>query len=392
MPPSTNLSFRDDVLFVDRSPQDLIAAMGALSPTYRIKGFPTPSRMLEWIERKGPPRIIFIDIEEGGSSLKDALKRLGDDPESSDTPVVLLTRGSDDDSAAPLLAAGAADYLPKQLLAPLMRRKVEFHLMMEECRGRLREQAKIIRAQHEKLASRRQSLRQAIEERTDRALGVQSAILETVAEIAKRSEDDVLGRSKRRDLGVMIRAMEEQGLYSETGLWDKPLVVQSSALHDVGKLAIEEAILKKPDKLTRQEFETIKQHTTLGVDMLSKIDGKPQLREFLRYARIFAGTHHERWDGTGYPEGLKGDDIPLAGRLMAIADVYEGLTTDRPYKRAVSHETAVRIILQGKGTQFDPTLVGIFAQVADEFIRHNQEYGSPAPAQEQAQSQRRPKA
>ncbi|MDR2455971.1 MAG: HD domain-containing protein, partial [Deltaproteobacteria bacterium] len=324
-PPIDN--YREHVLFVDQSPEDLVAAMGALSPNYRIKGFPNTGRMLDWIERKGPPKLIFLDVKGTDPLLKETLRRLSEDPDSADTPVILLTKSSDDEAAAAGLAAGAVDYLPKPYLRPLMRRKVEFHLAMEEWRQKLREQIAILKSQHEDLAVRRQSLRQAVEERTNRTLGVQSAVLETVAQMAKRP-DDILCRSGRHDLGVMLRAVAEQGLYPETGQWDKPLVVQSSRLHDVGKLAIEEAILKKPDKLTRQEFETVKLHTTLGVDMLSKMDSGPQMRDFLRFARIFAGTHHERWDGGGYPKGLSGEDIPLAGRLMAIADVYEGLTAD----------------------------------------------------------------
>lgn len=360
--------YRDDVLFVDRSPEDLVAAMSALSPNYRIKGFPSSSKMLDWVDRKGPPKIIFIDLESESSEVEKTLRRLAADPNASGTPVILLTKSSDDSSAAAILSAGATDYLPKPYLGPLMRSKVEFHLALGDLKRRLGEQARILRSQHEELSVRRQALRSAIEERTGRAIGVQSAILETVAEMANRP-DDIMSRSKRHDLGVMISAIDEQGLFPETGLWDRPVVIQSSRLHDVGKLAIEEAILKKPDKLTRQEFEAIKRHTTLGVDMLSKIEAKPEMIDFLRYAQVFAGTHHERWDGTGYPQGLRGEDIPLAGRLMAIADVYEGLTTDRPYKKAVSHETAVRVIIQGKGAQFDPTLIDIFAQVADEFIR-----------------------
>ena len=357
-------SFRDDVLVVGRSPEDLAAAMAALPPSYRIKGFTDSGRMLDWIGRREPPRIIFLDLAGERGLAGETLRRLSADPKTADTPVVLLTDGAEDPEAVAGLDAGAHDFLPKPLISPLIRRKVEFHLEMGQRRRQLQAQARLLRDQHEALAEGREALRAAIEERTGRSLGVQAAILETVAEMA---EGDMPGRARRRDLDVLIRALNEQGLYAEAGQWDKPLVVQSSRLHDVGKLAIERSIIQKPDKLTWQEFEAVKRHTTLGVEMLSKMGDQPHMRDFLAWAKVFAGTHHERWDGSGYPAGLSGQDIPLAGRLMAIADVYEGLTTDRPYKRAVPHEVAVRIIIQGKGVQFDPVLVDVFAQVADEF-------------------------
>jgi putative two-component system response regulator len=133
----------------------------------------------------------------------------------------------------------------------------------------------------------------------------------------------------------------------------------------VGKIAISDSILKKPGRLTPEEFEIMKTHTTFGVKVIDKIADKDEASNFLNFARIFAGSHHERWDGAGYPDGLAGDDIPLLGRLMAIADVYEALTSERPYKPAFSHEKSVAIILQGRGTQFDPELTDIFSEVAD---------------------------
>jgi putative two-component system response regulator len=164
--------------------------------------------------------------------------------------------------------------------------------------------------------------------------------------------------------------LQELGLYREqTQDWDIELMLQSSQLHDVGKIAIADSILNKPGRLTPEEFEEIKRHSAIGVQIIERIEANTSESEFLKYAKVFAGTHQEKWDGTGYPMGLAGEDIPLQGRLMAIADVYDALVSDRPYKKAFTHEEAVRIILEGKGTHFDPVLVDVFEQVADQFAR-----------------------
>jgi putative two-component system response regulator len=149
--------------------------------------------------------------------------------------------------------------------------------------------------------------------------------------------------------------------------WDVGLLLQSAQLHDVGKIAIEDSILLKPGKLTDEEFEKIKVHTTFGVRVIDKIKANTSHQEFLKYARILASTHHEKWDGTGYPNELAGEDIPLPGRLMAIADVYDALVSDRPYKKAYTHKQAVEIIKSESGIHFDPALVDLFLGVADKF-------------------------
>jgi putative two-component system response regulator len=147
------------------------------------------------------------------------------------------------------------------------------------------------------------------------------------------------------------------------------LLLQSSQLHDVGKIAISDTILNKPGKLSPGEFEEMKKHAAFGVEVIEKIEASTREKDFLKYAKIFAGTHHEKWDGTGYPKGLKGRAIPLPGRIMAVADVYDALISERPYKRAFTHEAAVGIITEGRGTQFDPVLVDLFAGVEEQFRR-----------------------
>ena len=143
----------------------------------------------------------------------------------------------------------------------------------------------------------------------------------------------------------------------------------SAQLHDVGKIAISDAILNKPGKLTPEEFEIMKTHVTVGVEAIERIINNTDEHAFLRHAVLIAGNHHEKWDGSGYPKGISGKDIPLEGRLMAVADVYDALISFRPYKQPFTHGEACKIIEDSGGTHFDPILVDVFRKTEGEFER-----------------------
>ncbi|MDR2391930.1 MAG: HD domain-containing protein [Planctomycetota bacterium] len=169
-------------------------------------------------------------------------------------------------------------------------------------------------------------------------------------------------------LRILIEALRDLGLYQDIiADWDMDQILRASQLHDVGKIAIRDSILLKPGRLTPEEFEEMKKHTTYGVDIISKVEKNIAESPFLTHAKIFAATHHEKWDGTGYPKGLRGEETPLQGRLMAIADVYDALSSYRPYKEPMSHDDSMKIILDGRGTHFDPILVDLFAETESQF-------------------------
>jgi putative two-component system response regulator len=160
----------------------------------------------------------------------------------------------------------------------------------------------------------------------------------------------------------------ESGIEAEQSSgWGVELLLQSCQLHDIGKIAISDSILKKPGRLTPGEFEEMKRHVAFGVDFIEKLEDGEEDFLFLRYAKTLIAFHHEKWDGSGYPHGLSRENIPLLGRMMAVADVYDALTSERPYKKAFSHEEAARIIVEGRGKHFDPRLVSLFEQTAESF-------------------------
>jgi len=214
------------------------------------------------------------------------------------------------------------------------------------------------------------NLHTLVYEKTKKVINLQNAMLTTMSNLVEFRDHNTGGHITRIQdkVKLIVQEIRKQGIYSElTQDWDIYLIVQSASLHDIGKIAISDQILRKQDRLTDEEYEEIKQHATLGLQIIERIEIDSGESDFLNHAKIFAYTHHEKWDGTGYPNGLKGEEIPLQGRIMAIADVYDAITSERSYKKALPHEEAMRVIVEGKGTHFDPVLVDVFCKISEKF-------------------------
>ena len=216
------------------------------------------------------------------------------------------------------------------------------------------------------LAYINKNLNDLVTEKTTKVVKLQDAILKTMSNMVGYRDNFTGGHITRTQhtVKLLLDEIKKQSLYSDiVDNWDMSLILQSVQLHDVGKLVINDQILKKPGPLTQEEFEEMKKHVLYGLRIIERIETDSGESELLKHAKIFALTHHERWDGDGYPNGLSGDRIPFHGRLMAIADVYDALISERPYKKAFTHEETVKIITEGKGTQFDPLLIDIFVSI-----------------------------
>jgi putative two-component system response regulator len=214
------------------------------------------------------------------------------------------------------------------------------------------------------------NLAQMVEDKTRQVVELQNALLSTMAELVEYRDEITGGHIERTQLYIkaLMDAMKAHEIYKEEAeRMNEALILQSCQLHDVGKIAVRDSILLKPGKLTTEEFDEMKKHTTFGERVINDLKKKTTDSDFLEYARIFAVTHHEKWNGNGYPKGLTGNEIPLLGRVMAIADVYDALVAARPYKDAMPHEKAVMIILEGAGSHFDPDLVHLFDKIHHEF-------------------------
>jgi len=343
------------VILVDDNIANLKIGNNLLEEKYTVATAPSAAKMFNLL-KNNTPAIILLDIDMPEMNGYEAIKLLKSKPETKDIPVIFLTAKSESEDELEGLSLGAIDYITKPFNPALLLKRIEVHLLVE--------------GQRKELQYFNENLQKMVEEKTESILDMQNALLKTMAELVECRDDITGGHIERtqRGIKILLEEIKKDGLYrEETTDWDVDLLLQSSQLHDVGKISISDNILKKPGKLTDEEFNEMKKHAGFGEEIIMKIETLTRESDFLNYAKIFAASHHERWDGSGYPRGLKGSSIPLLGRIMAVADVYDALTSARPYKKAFSHEEAVRIITEGSGTQFDPQLVEAFISAAGQF-------------------------
>jgi len=343
------------VIMVDDDITNLLVAKNALVDKYEVFTVPSGKKLFQLLE-KVTPDLILLDIEMPEMNGYEVMKLLKDSKDTKEIPVIFLTGRIDPESEIEGLDMGAIDYITKPFSKQLLLKRVEVHMTIE--------------LQRKELKRYSTSLEGIVDEKTKQVFELQDVILKTVAELVECRDNITGGHIERTQsyLRLLVEALLIKGIYAdEISSWDINLFVMSSQLHDVGKISIKDSILMKPGKLTDEEFDEMKKHTVYGMDIIKRIEDNTSENAFLKHAEIMAGTHHEKWDGSGYPNRLKGEEIPLQGRLMAIIDVYDALTNDRPYKKAFSHEEALKIIIAGRGTHFDPL-------IADAFIENEREY------------------
>ncbi|MDR2571120.1 MAG: response regulator [Oscillospiraceae bacterium] len=336
------------IMLIDDDPTYLLEGKFALQSDYDVITVNNGINALKLLEKKVPD-LILLDIEMPEMDGYETIRRIKANKKYVKIPIIFLTALTHADYEFEGLALGAADYMTKPFNKKILKKRIETHLL---------------------LAEHTNNLEHLVEAKTEKIMQLQDAILSTVAELVEFRDDNTGGHIDRTQnyLKLLVDKMTERGLYKEAvSVWDLKLLIQSAQLHDVGKICIPDNILNKPGKLTNEEFEVMKDHAIRGKEAIMRIVTKVDESEFLHQAALIAHTHHERWDGKGYPQGLKKEEIPLHGRLMAIADVYDALISVRPYKKAFTHEEAVKIISEGKGTQFDPLLTELFEDIENEF-------------------------
>ena len=343
------------IILVDDNPTNLRTGINVLSEKYSVATAPSAEKLFSLLENS-KPNLILLDIDMPEMNGYESIKILKAKEETKNIPVIFLTGKTESDDELEGLSLGAIDYITKPFQPSLLLKRIEVHLLVEK--------------QTVELKNFNDNLQKMVEEKTQSVLELQDSLLRTIAEMVEY-RDDITGdhiERTQRGVEILLEEIKKSGLYPEnTKGWDTNLLLQSCQLHDVGKISIGDNILKKPGRLSNDEFEEIKRHTIIGEEIIKKIEAMTKENDFLKYAKIFAVSHHERWDGTGYPGRLKENEIPLLGRIMAIADVYDALISVRPYKKAFTHEEAVAIITEGSGTQFDPLLVEVFIRTAEKF-------------------------
>lgn len=354
---------RKTIFLVDDDMTNLKVGKSALSGLYRVLTLDSGEAMLEILENVQPD-LILLDVNMPKMDGYEAIKHLKANESTAGIPVIFLTALNNEDMELKGLSLGAIDYITKPFSPPLLLKRIEVHLLVE--------------AQKKELLIFNTNLARMVEEKTETVVELKNAILSTMAELVEY-RDEITGNhivKTQKYVKALIDAMKANGIYAdEVNELNVELVLLSSQLHDVGKIAISDTILNKPGKLTTEEFEIIKKHASFGGKVITRLKEKAVDSDFLEYANIIAISHHEKWDGSGYPNGLKGQDIPLLGRIMAIADVYDALVESRPYKNSFSHEKAVSIMLEGRGGHFDPYLIDLFEKINSEFEKIAEEVG-----------------
>ncbi|MDR2136375.1 MAG: response regulator [Treponema sp.] len=350
-------SERQVVFLVDDNITNLTAGKNMLKAAYDVFPLSSGGSLFAMLE-KVTPDLILLDIEMPGMDGYEAIKRLKAGEKTCDIPVIFLTAKNDPGSELEGLSLGAIDYIFKPFSPPLLLKRLENHLLA--------------RRQQIALKDYNDNLQQMVEKRTCQVVNLQNAILNTVTEMVEFRDDVTGGHIERTQnyLKLLVDKLLKENIYREEVFsWNLEFLITSAQLHDVGKIAISDTILNKPGKLTPGEFEIMKRHAAIGETAIDRIMKTTPESDFLRHAKIFAGSHHEKWDGSGYPRGLKNYAIPLQGRLMAVADVYDALISVRPYKQPLGPEEAERIIAGERGKHFDPVLVDLFRDLAPQFAR-----------------------
>ena len=351
---------RQKIILVDDVKTNLAMGRDLLKTFYEVYPAPSAERLFELLENITPD-LILLDIEMPDMNGYETIKKLKTDQRFTEIPVIFLTSKDDDASEIEGFDLGASDYVTKPFSGPMLLKRIVNQLL-------------IVRQKKELLASRAvlkdyaDNLEIKVKEKTAEVSNLQNAILSTVADLVEFRDKLTGGHITRtqRYLETIIDEMLHRGIYAdEISNWDMEFLLPAAQLHDVGKIAISDFIINKPSRLSPDEFEIMKTHVTAGVDAIELIMSKTKEHVFLDHALLIAGTHHEKWDGSGYPVGLSGADIPLEGRLMALADVYDALISERPYKKALTHDEACEIIAEGAGAHFDPVLVKVFLDVKD---------------------------
>ncbi len=363
------LSGKCTVLVVDDTPDNLSLMSNLLRSDYKVKLANGGERALQIVAGESKPDLILLDIMMPEMDGYEVLRRLQFNPDTEDIPVIFLTAMSAAEDESVGLELGAVDYITKPINPAIVMARVRNHLQLKRAR--------------DYLAHHNNFLEQEIANRTRALAELQDATIRAMASLAETRDNETGNHIRRTQhyVEALARKLQDHPRFKDE-LTDTAIetIFKSAPLHDIGKVGIPDRILLKPGKLTPEEFEIMKTHTTLGRDAIVAAETDAMLdNPFFRYAKEITYSHQEKWDGSGYPQGLMGNTIPLSARLMAVADVYDALISERVYKSAFTHETAVEIIRDGRGSHFDPDMVDAFLVLSEDFRAIAQRFADNSP-------------
>ena len=325
------------ILIVDDAAENIDVLSGILRPHYKVRAAINGERALALVMGERPPDLILLDVMMPGLSGYEVCRRLKAHPPSRHIPVIFCTAMGEVENEQKGFEAGCVDYITKPVSPPLVLARVRTHLALYD---------------------QKRELEQLVKLRTQELYDTRRAIIRTLGKAAEY-KDDTTGLHVLR-MAHYCKVLALAMGFTEA---DAELLSQAAPMHDVGKIGTPDAILKKAGKLTEDEWQIMRQHVDNAGDILGDEPG-----ELLQMARTIALTHHEKWDGSGYPKGLKGEEIPLVGRISALADVFDALSSVRPYKASVPVDKVMAIIRSESGRHFDPKLVEKLIETLPQFL------------------------
>jgi len=368
---------RPVILVVDDTPDNLLLMANLLKDSYTVKAANNGEKALRIARDAPPPDLILLDIMMPGMTGHEVAQALQGDPATRDIPIIFLTAMASSEDETHGLELGAADYITKPISPPVVLARVRTQLKVKDAADFLRD--------------KNEYLEQEVQRRTRELGAIQDVTIHAMASLAE-TRDNETGNHIRRTQHYVKLLAEHLREHPRFRAFLHPdtikLLFKSAPLHDIGKIGIPDRILLKPGRFEPEEFEIMKTHTTLGRDAIAHAEQQLGMDvDFLRLAKEIAYSHQEKWDGSGYPEGLAGDAIPISARLMAVADVYDALISRRVYKEGMPHEKAVQIIAEGRGSHFDPDVcdaflanLPAFQQIAARYADSDQDMAKQAAA------------
>ncbi|XZG71329.1 response regulator [Chitinibacteraceae bacterium HSL-7] len=366
---------RRTVLLVDDTPANLALLNALLRNDYRLRIASSGAQALELAMREPHPDLVLLDVMMPGMDGYEVCRRMLATPELAQIPVIFLTARTEEHDEAHGFELGAVDYIRKPFSPLIVQARVRTQLELRDARIRLQRQNEWLEIK--------------VAERTAELLKVQDATMLAMGIMAELRDNETGMHLKRTQeyLRVIAEAVRSRHPDYASELDDAAIhwMSKSAPLHDIGKVGVPDAILHKPGPLNEAEFAIMKRHPDYGRNIIASVEQIiGESSNFLRYAREIAHGHHEKWDGSGYPQGLIGTAIPLAGRLMALADVYDALISRRVYKPPFDHQAALELIARGSGSHFDPILVETLLSVDAQLVDIAQRFADPEDSLSQA--------
>jgi putative two-component system response regulator len=350
-------NMKPTVLIVDDAPDNLMLMNELLQDRYEVKLANNGRNALRIAGQATPPDLILLDVMMPEIDGYAVCRELKANLATAEIPIIFLTAKNQSEDEQRGFREGAVDYISKPINPVTLHARVSTHLQLKASREMLQDQNKY--------------LAYLVDERTRELEQMQDAIILSMASLAEMRDNETGDHIRRTQhyVAALARRLQPHPRFADQ-LSDEniDLLFKSAALHDIGKVGVPDHILLKPGKLTAEEFEIMKLHTVYGRDMIREVEKHlGTSNAFLRFAREIAYSHQEKWNGSGYPEGLAGDAIPVSARLMAVADVYDALISKRVYKGAMTHDEAIEILRSGRGKHFDPDVVDALLAISEEF-------------------------